>query len=213
MAPEPDETMSPAPDPLRVGYARCSTDEQDLSVQRHWLESRGVPSERIYLDHGRSGRQLERPGLDQALAAVRPGDRLVVHKLDRLGRSLRDLLAIAEDLERRGVQLAIGDSVYDPADPFGRLFFHILGSVAEFEAALIRRNTREGMARAKAAGRLRGSKPKLSPRQQRHLRETWDKGEHSVSELSAIFKVSRATIYREIRRQPVPLPKQQSGGK
>ena len=137
---------------LRIGYARCSTDAQDLAAQRAALEILGVASERIYTDHGLTGRNRDRPGLAQALAAVRAGDTLVVPKLDRLARSVPDARDIADGLAERGVRLALGSTVYDPADPIGRMFFNVLATFAEFEADLIRLRTREGMAVARAKG-------------------------------------------------------------
>lgn len=153
-----------------IGYARCSTDKQDLGAQRRALTELGVSTDRIYTDHGLTGTRRLRPGLDQALAAVRRGDTLVVPKLDRLARSVPDARDIADSLVARGVKLAIGSSVYDPVDPMGKMFFNILATFAEFEADLIRLRTREGMAIARAKGRLRGKQPKLSVKQQKELR-------------------------------------------
>ncbi|STV60840.1 Resolvase/integrase Bin [Klebsiella michiganensis] len=121
---------------IRIGYARCSTDRQDLA---------------------------------QALAAVRQGDTLVVPKLDRLARSVPDAGDIADALQARGVKLALGNSLYDPADPMGKMFFNVLATFAEFEGDLIRLRTREGMAIARAKGKLRGKQPKLSDKQQKEL--------------------------------------------
>ncbi|MBA3631183.1 MAG: recombinase family protein [Actinobacteria bacterium] len=154
---------------LNIGYARVSTDEQDLTAQRDALAVLGVEPERIYVDHGLTGTSRERPGLRQALAACRAGDTLVVAKLDRLARSLPDARAIADELAGREVKLNLGGSVHDPTDPVGRLLFNVLAMVAEFESDLIRMRTREGMKVAKARGRLRGKQPKLSPTQEAHL--------------------------------------------
>jgi len=129
-----------------IGYARCSTDAQDLTAQRDRLHELGVAEECIYLDQGLTGTNRKRPGLDQALAAVRAGDTLVVPKLDRLARSVPDARAIGDDL-----------------------VFNILATFAEFEVDLLRMRTREGMAVARAKGKLRGKQPKLSARQQREL--------------------------------------------
>ncbi len=104
-----------------IGYARCSTDEQDLTAQRQRLAELGVAAERIYLDHGLTGTTRARPGLDQALAAVRPGDTLVVPKLDRLARSVPDARAIGDALTERGIRRSLGGQVYDPADPMSRM--------------------------------------------------------------------------------------------
>ena len=116
---------------LLIGYARVSTEEQDLTAQRDGLQRLGVEPSRIYVDHGLTGTDRDRPGLREALAACRAGDTLVVTKLDRLARSLPDARAIAEDLTRRTVRLSLGGSVYDPADPVGRLLFNVLAMVAE----------------------------------------------------------------------------------
>jgi len=131
---------------------------------------------------------------------VRAGDTLVVAKLDRLARSLPDARDIADELTRKGVALSLGGSVYDPTDPVGRLLFNVLGMVAEFEADLIRMRTREGMAVAKAKGRLRGKQPKLSPSQRKHLLDVATAGTHTQAELAELFSVSRTTVYRELQR-------------
>lgn len=127
----------------KVGYARCSTDRQDLTAQRAALAVLGVAEGRIYTDHGVTGTSRDRPGLDQALAALRAGDTLVAPKLDRLARSVPDARAIADQLEKKGVKFALGVALYDPADPMGKMFFNILATFAEFEADLIRMRTRE----------------------------------------------------------------------
>ena len=185
-----------------IGYARCSTDKQDLTAQQRALAELGVAPDRIYMDRGLTGTHRARPGLDQALAAVRRGDTLVVPKLDRLARSVPDARDIADSPVARGVKLAIGSSVYDPADPMGKMFFNILATFAEFEADLIRLRTREGMAIARARGKLRGKQPKLSMKQQKELRRMHDSGNHSISDLAELFSVSRPTIYRTLARQP-----------
>jgi len=187
-----------------IGYARCSTDRQDLAAQRQALLELGVAEERIYTDHGLTGTTRARPGLDQALAAVREGDTLVVPKLDRLARSVPDARAIAERLQERGVKLALGRALHDPADPMGKMFFNILATFAEFEADLIRMRTREGMAIARARGKLRGKQPKLSEKQQRELCRMHATGEYSVSDLAELFSVSRPTVYRTLNRRQSP---------
>jgi DNA invertase Pin-like site-specific DNA recombinase len=185
----------------RIGYARCSTDKQDLAAQRAILEDLGVAPDRIYTDRGLTGTNRARPGLDQALAAVRAGDTLVVPKLDRLARSVPDARQIADSIVERGVKLALGTSVYDPADPMGKMFFNILATFAEFEADLIRMRTREGIAIARAKGKLRGKQPKLSGKQQKELCRMHNTGEYSISDLAELFSVSRPTVYRTLARQ------------
>ena len=142
-----------------IGYARCSSDQQDLADQRQVLLEIGVAKDRIYTDHGFTGTTRARPGLDQVLAAMCEGDTLVVPKLDRLPRSVPDARAIADLLRERGVKLALGRALYDPGDPMGKMFFNIL---ATFAADLIRMRTREGMAIAHAKGKLHGKQPKVS---------------------------------------------------
>ena len=183
-----------------IGYARCSTDQQDLTAQRAALAALGVAAQRIYVDHGLTGTSRARPGLDQALAAVRKGDTLVVPKLDRLARSVPDARHIADELVERGVTLALGASRYTPADPMGKMFFNILATFAEFEADLIRLRTREGMAIARAKGKLRGKQPKLSVKQQQELKKMHGTGKYSISDLAELFSVSRPTVYRTLAR-------------
>ncbi len=183
-----------------IGYARCSTDAQDLTAQRQRLAELGGDAERIYLDHGLTGTTRARPGLDQALAVVRPGDTLVVPKLDRLARSVPDARAIGDALTERGIKLSLGGQVYDPADPMGKMFFNILATFAEFEVDLLRMRTREGMAVAKAKGKLRGKQPKLSPKQQTELRRMHGTGEYSINDLAELFSIGRDTVYRTLQR-------------
>ncbi|MGO9960050.1 MAG: recombinase family protein [Solirubrobacteraceae bacterium] len=183
-----------------IGYARCSTDKQDLTAQRQTLRQLGVCEDRVYLDHGMSGRNRRRPGLQQALAAVRRGDTLAVPTLDQLARSVPDARAIGDSLAAGGVRLSIGGTVDDPTDPIGKMFFNILATFAEFEVDLLRMRPREGMAIARANGRLNGKPPKLSARQRVHVLALATTGEHTIAELAELFSVSRATIYREIAR-------------
>ena len=197
----PIRTLPPMTATL-IGYARCSTDRQDPAAQRQALLELGVAEDRIYTYHGLTGTTRARPGLDQALAAVREGDTPVVPKLDRLARSVPDARAIADRLRERGVKLALGRALYDPGDPMGKLFFNILATFAEFEADLIRMRTREGMTIARARGKLRGKQPKLSDRQQRELCRMHATGEYSISDLAELF--SRLKTNRLSHTQPAP---------
>ena len=183
-----------------VGYARCSTDKQDLTAQRQQLTALGVFEERIYLDKGLTGTSRARPGLDQALAAVRGGDTFTVTKLDRLARSVPDALEILSHLSDRGVLFALGSSVYDWQDPFARMFLQILAVIAEFEANLIRQRTREGMAIARDRGKLRGKQPKLSPAQAREVHRMHASGDYAIAQIAELFSVSRPTVYRALQR-------------
>jgi hypothetical protein len=124
----------------------------------------------------------------------------VVPKLDRLARSVPDARAIGDDLAGRGIKLSLGGQVYDPADPMGKMFFNILATFAEFEVDLLRMRTREGMAVARAKG-------KLSARQQRELARMAGTGEYTIADLAEVFTVSRATVYRTLQRtRPQPRP-------
>ena len=185
---------------LLVGYARVSTEQQDLTAQRDALSALGITPDRIYVDHGLTGTDRNRPGLREAMAACRDGDTFVVTKLDRLARSVRDAHEIVDELAQRNVKLSIGGSVHDPTDPVGKLLFNVLAMVAEFESDLIRARTREGMKIAKAKGRLRGKKPKLSPAQEAHLVKLHDAGEHTTGELAELFSVARSTVCRAVQR-------------
>ena len=200
---DPIRTLRPMTATL-IGYARCSNDRQDLAAQRQALLALGVAEDRIYTDHGLTGTTRSRPGLDQAFAAVREGDTLVVPKLDRLARSAPDARASADLLRERGATLALGRTLYEPDDPMGKMFFNILATFAEFEADLIRMRTREGMAIARARGKLHGKQPKLSDRQQRELRRMHATGEYSISDLAELFSVSRPPIYRTLNRRHSP---------
>jgi len=184
---------------LLIGYARCSTDQQDLTAQRDGLATLGVSVNRVYVDHGLTGTNRERPGLREALAACREGDTLVVTKLDRLARSLPDARAIADELTVRQVRLNLGGSVYDPTDPVGRLLFNVLAMVAEFRPDSVAHP--EGMKVAKAIGRLRGKQPKLNHRQEAHMVALLHAGEYSTAELADLFGVARSTVYRAVERE------------
>lgn len=184
-----------------VGYARCSTDAQDLTAQRQQLVALGVPPDRIFVDQGLTGSTRDRPGLHEAMAAAsRAGDALVVTKLDRLARSVRDAHHLADELDSRQVSLSIGGAVYNPRDPIGKMLFTVLAMIAEFERDLISQRTCEGLAIARQKGRLKGKPPKLRPRTEAHLVELFRAGDHTVGELVHMFSVSRATVYRAVDR-------------
>lgn len=122
-------------------------------------------------------------------------------KLDCLARSVPDARDIARELERKGVTLALGPTVHDPSDPMGRMFFNMVATFAEFEADLIRMRTREGMAVARAKGKLRGKRPKLSEKQRKELWRMYDTGNYTISDLAELFSVSRPTVYRTLNRR------------
>jgi DNA invertase Pin-like site-specific DNA recombinase len=183
-----------------VGYARVSTDRQDATVQREALTAAGVAPGLLYVDEGLTGSTRARPALREAMAACRAGDTLMVTRLDRLARSVPDARDLIDELTQKGVRLRIGESVHDPDDPTGRLLLNALAMVAEFEADLIRSRTREGMRVAKAKGRLKGKKPKLTPATEGHLVAEFHSGDYSINELARRYAVGVATVYRAVER-------------
>lgn len=189
---------------MKIGYARVSTNSQDLEAQRRALSQLGVDLSRIYFDQGVSGRTRQRPGLNQALAACRTGDTLIVTKLDRLARSVHDASEISEQLQKQGIALQIGSEIYDPAVPTGKPLFNILAMVAEFEADLISARTKEGMAIAKRKGKLKGKQPKLSPKQQMHVCAMYESGEYTQAEIAELMGVSDRTVRRILTTKRVP---------
>lgn len=183
-----------------IGYARCSTRGQDLRGQRTALRKLGVDTGNIYTDRGYTGRNRERPGLVEALAAVGEGDTLIVTKLDRLGRSVTDLNAIVTELDAKGARLIYGGQVYSPGDPSSKMFFTVLGAMAEFEAALTRARTREGVAIAKDQGRMTGRKPKLTDLQHERLLKNYEDGADGIKQLMELYGLSRSAVYAAIVR-------------
>lgn len=192
--------MDTPEDGLLVGYARCSTDKQEVAGQRAELQRLGVDPTRIYIDEALSGQNRDRPALERAMAATRAGDQFVVTKLDRFARSVMDANTLMDDLHARGVAFNMGGHVYRWHDEFARMFLQQLAVFAEFELNLIRRRTREGMQVAKSKGRLQGKKPKLSSKQQAELLKQYRTGEHTISDLAELWNVSRPTVYRVIQR-------------
>lgn len=138
---------------MLIGYARVSTDEQNPALQFDALTRAGCA--RIFTDSA-SGALLNRPELDKALARLKPGDTLVTWKLDRLGRSLAHLISLVAQLEARGIAFCSLSEAIDTGTPSGRLLFHVMGALAEFERALISERTRAGMAAARARGSVIG---------------------------------------------------------
>ncbi len=182
---------------MRIGYARVSTRDQHPDAQADALHAAGC--ERVFTDKA-SGKLARRPELDEALRGLRAGDQLVVTKLDRLGRSLEHLIDLSHDLQGREVDLVVLDQGIDTSTAVGRMFFQILGSIAEFEHALMSERTRDGLAAARARGRTGGQKPKLGERQARLAREMYEAGELTVAQIAAEFGVTRPTIYRHLDR-------------
>lgn len=183
--------------------ARVSTRDQHPEAQHDALAAAGC--EQIFVDKA-SGKLARRPGLDKALLVAREGDQLVVTKLDRLGRSLEHLIELSKELQSRGVDLVVLDQGIDTSTPVGRLFYSIIGAIAEFEHALMSERTRDGLAAARARGRTGGQKPKLGPRQVRLARQMYDetgadgKRKYTVAQIAVEFGVTRPTIYRHLAK-------------
>lgn len=191
---------------MRIGYGRVSTAEQNLDHQRDALERAGVAVDQVYVDVI-SGSKSKRPQLDIVRRVLRQGDTLVVTRLDRLSRSLTDLVNTLNDLRTRGVELLVLEQGIDTTTPEGRFTYHIIGAFGEFQREMILGNTRDGLAAARARGRVGGRKRKLTPRQARLVREMYDevgadgKRAHTVAAIAREVRVSRATIYNYLQRE------------
>ena len=184
---------------MKIGYARVSTQEQNLDLQRRALSEAGCG--RIFEDRGVSGAARKRPGLDAALSRVSEGDVFVVWKLDRLGRSLPHLIEVVQDLGVRGAGFQSLSEAIDTTTAGGRLVFHMMGALAEFERALISERTRAGMKAAKARGDPVGRPRKLTRGQVEHARLLIEGREESVAGVARSLKVSTPTLYRALRAQ------------
>ena len=189
---------------MRIGYGRVSTRDQHPEAQHDALIAAGC--DEVFVDKA-SGALARRPELDKALlAANRAGDQLVVTKLDRLGRSLEHLIELSKQLQAKHVDLVVLDQGIDTSTAIGRMFFQILGAIAEFEHALMSERTIDGLSAARARGRTGGQKPKLGSRQVKLAREMYEetgddgKRRYTVAEIAAEFGVTRPTIYRHLQR-------------
>lgn len=176
-----------------IGYARVSTQDQNLDAQLDALDRAGC--DRVFTEKI-SGKLESRPELDKALDYLRPNDVLVVTKLDRLSRSLRHLLNLSAQLAEMGVGLRVLDQGIDTTTPGGRLYFSIVGAIAEFERDLLSQRTREGLAAARARGRKGGRPPALSPDKVAVAREMIDRGDRTMAQIAHVLGCSRATLYR-----------------
>jgi DNA invertase Pin-like site-specific DNA recombinase len=181
----------------RIGYARVSTDDQNLDLQADALHNAGC--EQIYEEKA-SGKTAgaDRPELAHCLRALRAGDILIVWRLDRLGRSLADLVRTVSDLERRGIGFESLTERIETGSAAGRLIFHVFASLAEFERNLIRERTKAGLDAARARGRTGGRKPSLDAKQTREIRAMLSDPNIRVTDISKRYGVSRTTIYKYV---------------
>ena len=178
---------------MLIGYARVSTEDQDLALQLDAL--RGAGCERIFEDR-ESGAQARRPGLEKALEVARAGDTLTVWRLDRLGRTLKDLIALVERLEAAEIGFRSLREAIDTTSPGGRLVFHIFGAMAEFERAIIRERTAAGLAAARARGRVGGRPKALDPERRRLAVQLYRDKKHTIREICRLVRISKPTLYR-----------------
>lgn len=185
---------------MEFGYSRVSTVGQDLEVQRTFLLNEGVHETRIFTDHGFSGRTIERAGLQAVLAAVREGDKIIVPKLDRFARNAEETLRIIRELTERGVVFQFGHTVYDPRDPFSKLFLTFLAALAEAEGGWISLRTQEAMARPRTRAKLKGRQPRFSPKEDALIARHLTDGEMTPGEIANLFRTSRASVYRAAAR-------------
>ena len=188
----------------RIGYARVSTKGQNDDSQVDDLTAYGC--DRIFTDRGVSGKHATRPELDKALAYLREGDVFVITRMSRAMRSLKHMIELAEDLRARGIDLVVIKQNIDTTSPQGRLVFHILAAMDEFQRELIVEGTVEGLAAARARGKTGGRKPSLTAAQVKHARELYAAGKTTVAEIAALFGVSRQTIYRVLEPAAVTVP-------
>jgi DNA invertase Pin-like site-specific DNA recombinase len=178
----------------RIGYGRISTSDQNASSQKDALMAAKV--DKVFIDTF-TGTKASRPEFDKLREQLRSGDTLVITRLDRLGRSAKDLLTIVSDLEALGVQLEVIEQKIDTSTPEGKLFFTMVAAFAEFERGIMQSRTMDGLAAARARGRVGGRKPKLSAKQIEEAKRMYSEG-RPVQDIANILGVSRPTVYRVI---------------
>ena len=181
---------------MLIGYARVSTTEQNLDLQRDALRKTGVRSKHIFTDKS-TGTKEERPGLTEALSHLREGDTLVVWRLDRLGRSLKHLIETVTALQSTGVAFQSITENINTSSATGKLVFHIFGALAEFERNLIRERTMAGLSAARARGR-QGGRPRLDASEGKvaAAKKLYRDEANSISDICTLLHISRATLYR-----------------
>jgi DNA invertase Pin-like site-specific DNA recombinase len=178
---------------MKIGYARVSTDDQNLDLQHDELKRAGC--ENIYSEHI-SSTKAERPQLQACLKALRHDDVLVIWRLDRLGRNLKELIELVNELEKKGCGLVSLKESIDTTTPTGRLVFHIFASLAQFERELIQERTKAGIQSARERGKVGGRPSKLTLADKTMIQALMSHQETNIKELALRFGVSRATLYR-----------------
>jgi DNA invertase Pin-like site-specific DNA recombinase len=183
----------------RFGYGRVSTLDQNLEAQKDALLKAGV--NQVFVEKI-TGTKASRPELDLVKQMLRQGDTLVITRMDRLGRSAKDLLTIVSELDERGVNLEIIEQRIDTKTAEGKLFFTMVAAFAEFEHSMMVSRTKDGLAAARARGRRGGRKAKLSPLQIKEIQKLYREKELTVQDIAEMFHVSRPTIYRVLDETP-----------
>lgn len=180
-----------------IGYARVSTDGQSLDLQLDALEAAGCT--KVFRDV-MSGSRSDRPELEQALDYLRPGDKFVVWRLDRLGRSVKHLIEVVNDLQERGVGLSSLQEDIDTSSPSGKLVFHIFGALSEFERDLLRERTKAGLDAARRRGRVGGRKTVMTPNKLATAKKLYEDSENpmTMKEIAETVGISRSTLYRHL---------------
>jgi DNA invertase Pin-like site-specific DNA recombinase len=180
---------------MRIGYARVSTEDQTLDLQRDALKH--AKCGEVYEEQA-TGKNTSRPQLEACIKSLREGDTLIVWRLDRLGRNLADLVALVAEFERRKINFESLTEKIETNSPAGRLVFHVFAALAEFERNLIRERTVAGLKAARARGRMGGRPAKLSGKEIKTIRALLKSADLPVSEIAARFGISRSTLYRSV---------------
>lgn len=187
---------------MLVGYARVSTHEQNLDLQLDALQAAGCSAEYTFTDKISTRKSSsEREGLEKAMNLLRDGDTLVVWRLDRLGRTLRELIDLVNSLGAKGVGFKSITESIDTTTINGKLIFHIFGSLAEFERDLIKERTTAGLQAARARGRLGGRPKTLDAKKIERLQKMYDSKQYQIGELLEMFSISRGTLYKYVGKK------------
>jgi DNA invertase Pin-like site-specific DNA recombinase len=183
---------------MLIGYARVSTDDQKLNLQQDALQTAGC--EKIFEDY-LSGVRVVRPGLNKALETARAGDTIVVWRLDRLGRSLKDLIQLTETLKERSIGLHSLQESINTTSSSGQLIFHLFGALAEFERNLVRERTQAGLTAARARGRTGGRPKALDPNKRQLAVKLYNDRQHSIGEICQMMGITKPTLYKYIAEE------------
>lgn len=186
---------------MLIGYARVSTQDQDAAAQIAALKTAGCE---LVFQEKASGGRWDRPELHRLLGQLRKGDVLVVWKLDRLSRALKDVLALMEKVAQAGAGFRSLTEAIDTTSPGGRMMMQIVGTFAEFERAMLRERTRNGLDAARQQGRIGGRRPKLKTHQQQEIVQLVNSGQKTAADAARLFNVHPATVSRLLHRNKVP---------